>query len=148
MVYGDITRVAVADHKPTEKQQEIFSIVRAAQQAATDFVIEPYESNLSLKGFEVDQVCRQVIEASGYGQYFAHRTGHNIYTSDHGPGAHIDSLETLDLRELIPQTCFSIEPGIYLPEEFGIRLEYDVYLGADRKVQITGGIQDQIETLF
>ncbi|MBS0604458.1 MAG: M24 family metallopeptidase [Verrucomicrobia bacterium] len=147
-VYGDITRVAVADSAPTERQKEIFEIVRAAQKAATDFVISRYAKGESLKGFEVDQVCRKVIEDKGYGQYFTHRTGHNIYTKDHGPGAHIDSLETLDLRELIPRTCFSIEPGIYLPGEFGVRLEYDVYLGDNGKAVVTGGIQDNLRCLL
>ena len=147
-IYGDITRVAVADSRPTSKQQEIFAIVRQAQKAATDFVANRYSKGESVKGFEVDQVCRKAIEDKGYGRYFTHRTGHNIYTKDHGPGAHIVSLETLDLRELIPQTCFSIEPGIYLPNEFGIRLEYDVFLSADRKAIVTGGVQDEIKCLL
>lgn len=146
-VYADICRVAVADTKPTAKQEEIFSIVRAAQKAATDFVISRYSKGESVKGYEVDQVARTIIEEKGYGQYFTHRTGHNIYTQDHGPGAHIDSLETQDLRELIPHTCFSLEPAIYLPE-FGIRLEYDVYLGDKGKVEINGGIQDSLLTLL
>ena len=147
-VYGDITRVAVADTKASDKQTQIFSIVRAAQQAATDFVFKRYSQRESIKGYEVDQVCRKVIEDGGYGRYFTHRTGHNIYTKDHGPGAHIDSLETQDLRELIPHSCFSIEPGIYLPGEFGVRLEYDIYLGAHGKAQVTGGIEETLLTLL
>ncbi len=147
-VYGDITRVAVAAESPTDKQQEIFAIVRAAQKSATDYVVSRYAKGESLKGFEVDQICRKVIEDKGYGRFFTHRTGHNIYTKDHGPGAHIDSLETLDLRELIPHTCFSIEPGIYLPGEFGIRLEYDVYLGDEGKAQVTGGVEDSLLCLL
>jgi Xaa-Pro aminopeptidase len=146
-IYGDICRVAVAAAKPTEKQAEIFSIVRKAQKAATDFVISRYSKGESVKGYEVDQVSRAIIEEKGYGKHFTHRTGHNIYTSDHGPGAHIDSLETQDLRELIPHTCFSIEPAIYLTE-FGIRLEYDVYLGDNGKVEINGGVQDSVSTLL
>jgi Xaa-Pro aminopeptidase len=67
---------------------------------------------------------------------------------DHGPGTHLDSFETNDERPLIAGTCFSIEPGIYLPGEFGVRLEYDVYISPDRKVHITGGIQDEIVTLL
>jgi Xaa-Pro dipeptidase len=147
-VYADITRVAIADSLPTDKQLEVFSIVRVAQKSATDYVVSRYAKGESLKGYEVDQVCRKVIEDKGYGRYFTHRTGHNIYTKDHGPGAHIDSLETLDLRELIPHTCFSIEPGIYLPGEFGIRLEYDIYLGDDRKAHVTGGIEDKLLCLL
>jgi Xaa-Pro dipeptidase len=147
-IYGDICRVAVADTSATEKQNEVFSIVRAAQKAATEFVISRYSKGESLKGYEVDQVSRKMIEDKGYGKYFTHRTGHNIYTKDHGPGAHIDNLETQDSRELIPHTCFSIEPGIYLPGEFGIRLEYDVYLGEQGKVHVNGGSQDEILTLL
>lgn len=147
-IYGDICRVAVADTQATEKQKEIFSIVRTAQKAATEFVISRYAKGENLKGFEVDQVSRKVIEDKGYGTYFTHRTGHNIYTNDHGPGAHIDSLETQDLRELIPRTCFSIEPGIYLPNDFGIRLEYDVFLGDHGKVYVNGGHQDEILVLL
>lgn len=147
-IYGDITRVAVVADAPTARQQEIYTIVRAAQKKATDFVIERYAKGESIKGCEVDLVCRKVVEEAGYGPFFTHRTGHNIYTSDHGPGAHIDSLETQDLRELIPRTCFSIEPGIYLPGEFGIRQEYDIYLGEGGKARVTGGIQDKIVTLL
>lgn len=147
-IYGDITRVGFAGRSAPAKHQEIFAIVRLAQKRATDFVRERYAKGEKIRGYEVDQVCRQVIEEKGYGPYFAHRTGHNIYTKDHGPGAHIDSLETQDLRELIPRTCFSIEPGIYLPKEFGIRLEYDVFLAEGGKAQITGGVQEAIALLL
>lgn len=147
-VYGDITRVAVADSAPTPKQNEVFTLVRTAQIAATDFIVNKYAKGESIKGFEVDLVCRKIIEEKGYGKYFTHRTGHNIYTDLHGPGAHIDSLETQDLRELIPHTCFSIEPGIYLPGEFGVRLEYDIYLGDNGKAQVTGGTEDQLLCLL
>jgi Xaa-Pro aminopeptidase len=98
-------------------------------------------------GYEVDQVCREVIVEAGYGPFFTHRTGHNIDVHDHGDGAHLDNLETQDRRQLIPRTCFSIEPGIYLPGEFGIRLEYDVYLHQDGSIRITGGIQSDITIL-
>jgi Xaa-Pro aminopeptidase len=147
-IYGDITRVGVADRAPTEKQQQIFSLVRAAQVAATKYVQTRYAAKQPLKGYEVDRVCRGVIEKGGFGPYFLHRTGHNIYTQDHGPGANIDSLETVDERELIPHTCFSIEPGIYLPGEFGVRLEYDVYLGDGGVAKVTGGSQESILCLY
>lgn len=145
-VYGDITRVAVAG-QPSPRHQEIFSIVRRAQQAATDFVLQRHREGNPALGYEADEVCRAVIAASGYGAYFPHRTGHNIYTQDHGPGAHLDSLETRDTRPLIAGTCFSIEPGIYLPGEFGVRLEYDIYLAQGGEGIVTGGIQDQLELL-
>ena len=147
-VYADISRVGVAARIATGRQNEIFSIVRRAQKSAADYVKERYGRGEIVKGCDVDKVSRQVITAAGYGDFFTHRTGHNIYTKDHGPGTHIDSLETLDERPLIPRTCFSIEPGIYLPKEFGVRLEYDIYLEEKGNIRITGGTQDAIVTLF
>ena len=146
--YGDITRVAIASNAPGEKHQKIFDCVKEAQSKALAFVTERYESGKPISGFEVDRVCRQVIEDAGYGESFLHRTGHNIDEDDHGPGAHIDDLETHDTRKLLPGTCFSIEPGIYLKGEFGVRLEYDVFLHPEGKVIVTGGIQEQIVRLF
>jgi Xaa-Pro aminopeptidase len=146
--FADITRVGVAASAPTERQNEIFQIVRSAQKAATEYVQNKVAAGEIVKGFEVDLVCRKVIADAGYGKYFTHRTGHNIHTQDHGPGAHIDSLETLDERPLIPRTCFSIEPGIYLPGAFGVRLEYDVYITEKRTIQITGGVQNALKVLF
>lgn len=147
-VYADIARVAVADSTATERQQEIFNLVRTAQQVATDFIQSRIEAHLLVKGFEVDEVCRNVITAAGYGSFFTHRTGHNIHTNVHGPGAHLDSLETLDDRPLIPQTCYSIEPGVYLTGEFGVRLEYDIYISSKAKIEVIGGIQDSIVTIL
>lgn len=143
-VYADITRVGVAAEKPTEKQQEIFDIVKNARDAATQFVKERFEKGEPPMGYEVDDAARNVIVAAGYGEYFVHRTGHNINEEDHGPGTHIDNFETQDRRRILPGTCFSIEPGIYIPDAFGVRLEYDVYIDKDQKVHIYGGIQNQL----
>lgn len=147
-VYADITRVGVAAEEPHPKQKEIFDLVRQARDAATDFIRGRLERGEEVKGFEADLVCRQVIADAGYGDFFIHRTGHNIDMQLHGPGAHLDSLETMDERPLIRRICFSIEPGIYLPGEFGVRLEYDVYISEEGKVHITGGIQEAITCLF
>lgn len=147
-VFGDITRVGVAASHPTEKQQHIFNIVKAARDKATQFVADRFAKGIQVHGWEVDRVCRDVIQQAGYGQYFTHRTGHNIDQTDHGPGANIDDFETHDDRLLLPGTCFSIEPGIYLPGEFGIRLEYDVYVKFDGQLMVTGGIQERIECLM
>jgi Xaa-Pro dipeptidase len=146
-VFADITRVGVAAKKPTEKQQEIFSIVKAAQENATELVRARFAANQPLQGWEVDKTARDVITAAGYGEYFVHRTGHNIDIADHGNGAHIDNLETQDQRFLLKQTCFSIEPGIYLPGEFGVRLEYDLYITKAGEVLVTGGTQNELETM-
>lgn len=147
-VYADITRVGVAASEPTTKQRKIFEIVKSAQVAATDLVRKRFAENMPLKGCEVDQCCRKVIEEAGYGSFFVHRTGHNIDEQDHGNGTHMDSYETYDTRQIIPGTCFSIEPGIYLPGEFGVRLEYDVFVHHDGRVQVTGGEQKEIKCIF
>lgn len=143
-VYADITRVGVAAKKPSDLQQEIFKIVKGAQNAATEFVKEHYGRGEHIQGWQVDQVARDFIAESGYGDYFMHRTGHNIGEDVHGPGANLDNLETHDYRELLPGTCYSVEPGIYLPKEFGVRLEYDIYLDKEGKCLVTGGIQNEL----
>jgi Xaa-Pro aminopeptidase len=143
-VYADITRVGVAASKPSEKQQEIFEIVKRARDEATQFVKDRFAAGKPPMGFEVDDVARNVIVAAGYGEFFVHRTGHNINEEDHGPGTHIDNFETQDRRRILPGTCFSIEPGIYLPDAFGVRLEYDVFVDREGKVAVYGGIQDEI----
>lgn len=147
-VYGDITRVAFAGKHIPQQYQRVFNVVRRAQRAATDYVIEAFKLKKYPKGFEVDKIARDVIEQAGYGDFFLHRTGHNIYTKCHCPGAHIDSLETHDFRTLIPRTCFSIEPGIYLPGAFGVRLEYDLVSTDATTVEITGGVQENIVDLL
>ncbi len=146
-VYADITRVGVAAAQPTPKQKEIFDLVKKARDLATLYIKQRYECGESLQGWEVDQVCREVIQEGGYGEFFIHRTGHNLGEEVHGPGANLDNLETHDFRQLIPGTAFTIEPGIYLPDQFGVRLEYDIYLNPSGHVQITGGIQEELMCL-
>lgn len=147
-VYADITRVGVAASQPTSFQKEIFDIVKQAQASAVALIEGRLQQDLACMGYEVDDACRKVIEEAGYGKNFIHRTGHNIGESDHGNGTHIDNFETHDCRKILPGTCFSIEPGIYLPDQFGIRLEYDVYIHLDKHLQITGGAQEAIKCIF
>jgi Xaa-Pro aminopeptidase len=147
-IYGDITRVGVAASEPTDRQNEIFEIVRVARDQATDLVKSRFSENKRIEGWEVDKAARDVISSKGYGEYFIHRTGHNIGQETHGVGANMDNYETYDCRPIIPNTCFSIEPGIYLPGEFGVRLEYDVLIDVQGTVHITGGVQQAIECLF
>lgn len=146
-VYADITRVGVAASQATSRQIEIFNVVKAARDRATLFVKENYEKGQPIQGWEVDQACRDVIAQAGYGNDFIHRTGHNIGEDVHGWGANLDNLETHDFRQLIPGTCFSVEPGIYLPQEFGVRLEYDIYLHPKGSIEITGGVQEALRCL-
>ncbi len=147
-VFADITRVGFAGKAPSQKHQEVFSIVRVAQKAATELVKSRFMENLPLMGSEVDDACRNVINKAGYGEFFTHRTGHSIDTSLHGCGAHLDNFETKDQRKILPGTVFSVEPGIYLPGEFGVRLEYDILVKPDSSVHVTGGSQESILNLL
>jgi Xaa-Pro dipeptidase len=147
-VFGDITRVAIAEERPTERQKWVFDIVRSAQKAGIALVKRRFAEKKKVFGYEVDDAVRNVIKEAGFGQYFTHRTGHSIEIHLHGSGTHIDNLEMHDDRPLLPGTCFSIEPGIYLPGEFGVRLESDVYVHPDGRVEVTGGEQDEIHSLM
>ena len=123
-------------------------MVRQGRDAALAFVRTEIAAGHRPFGWEVDDACRQVIQHSGYGDQFVHRTGHSIGEEVHGNGANIDGLETQDTRRLMPRTCFSIEPGIYLPGEFGIRSELDVYL-AEREALVFGlPLQSEIVPLL
>ena len=137
-VYSDLTRVGFVGETVPPRYNEIFQIVAAARDAAVALVRERFRRNQALAGWEVDQAARDVIEAAGYGQYFIHRTGHSIGQETHGNGANMDNLETQDDRRVLPATCFSVEPGIYLPE-FGIRSEVNVFVDLQGQVHVTGG---------
>jgi Xaa-Pro aminopeptidase len=145
-IYGDITWMGYVGKDVPAKQQEIFDIVKGAQQSAFRLISENYERGQTTYGWEADQAARDYISEKGYGDYYLHRTGHNIGQEVHGNGAHLDNLETRDLRKLIPQTGFSIEPGIYLPQ-FGVRSEIDVYIGENGPV-ITSPEQTEILKLL
>jgi Xaa-Pro dipeptidase len=137
-VYSDLTRVGFLGEEVPEKYEQIFQIVARARDTAIETVRAAFAAERPIHGWEVDRACRAVIEAAGYGEYFCHRTGHSIGQETHGNGANMDDLETHDERLLLPRTCFSIEPGIYLPE-FGVRSEVNVYVDAQRQVHVTGG---------
>jgi Xaa-Pro aminopeptidase len=141
-VYYDITWTGVIG-TPTDKQQEIFNIVTGARDAGVKKVQEAFAGKRRIAGWEVDQATREHITNAGYGQYFVHRTGHSIGVNVHGNGANIDNLETKDDREIIPNTCFSIEPGIYLPGDFGVRSEVNVLI-RNGAAEVTGTIQREL----
>lgn len=147
-VYADITWTGYAGQTIPVKHREVFDVVRKGRDAALAFVQTEIAAGHRPFGWEVDDVCRRAIQHSGYGDQFVHRTGHSIGEEVHGNGANIDGLETQDTRRLIPRTCFSIEPGVYLPGEFGIRSELDVYL-AEREALVFGlPLQNEIVPLF
>jgi Xaa-Pro dipeptidase len=141
-VYYDITWTGVIGRDPSDREGQVFETVRNARDAAIDAVISAFAENRSIRGFEADDAARNVIRAAGFADYFTHRTGHNIAHEIHGPGAHLDNLETHDERRILPNTCFSVEPGIYLPE-FGVRSEIDM-LTAPGKAWVTGNIQREL----
>ncbi len=137
-VYADYTWMAfagTADEIPA-RQREVFALVRTARDSAIAFVRERLAAGERVEGRQVDDVARNVIGRAGYGEFFVHRTGHSIGTVLHGNGANIDNFETQDERALLPFTCNSIEPGIYLPE-FGVRSEVDLLI-LEGDVEVTG----------
>jgi Xaa-Pro dipeptidase len=137
-VYSDLTWTGFVGKDVPERYTKIFQIVARARDAAIHKVQEAFRARTPLQGWQVDEAARTVIDQAGYGQYFCHRTGHSIGQEVHGNGANMDSLETREDRRVLPRTCFSIEPGIYLPE-FGVRSEVDVFVDKDEKVHVTGG---------
>jgi Xaa-Pro dipeptidase len=145
-VYYDITWVGYLGAKPPGKIAKVFRTVRDARDKAVDLILTSVAKGEPLQGWQVDKAARGVIEKAGYGKYFFHRTGHSIGQSVHGNGVNMDGLETHDVRHLIPATCNSVEPGIYLPE-FGIRSEVNVYIG-EKEARVTGAVQKELLALL
>jgi Xaa-Pro dipeptidase len=141
-VYYDITWTGFCGETVPEQIQNVFDVVKNARKRASSFAIRKASSEESFAGYEVDDVARDYIEEQGFGDFFFHRTGHSIGTDVHGTGANMDNLESHDERRVISRTCFSIEPGIYLPE-FGIRSEVNVYVG-DGFARVTGQEQENL----
>ena len=141
-VFYDITWVGFCGTEPPAQVERVFTVVRDARDRAITRVKDAVREKRELRGFEVDDAAREHVRSQGFEEYFFHRTGHSIGTEVHGSGANMDNLETHDERRVIPWTCFSVEPGIYLPE-FGIRLEVDVFVG-DREARVTGEVQDKL----
>jgi Xaa-Pro dipeptidase len=141
-IFYDITWTGVVGREPTEREQLVFETVCNARDAAISAVEQAFAEGRAIRGFEADDAARAVIRTAGFADYFTHRTGHNIAHEIHGPGAHLDNLETHDVRQILPNTCFSVEPGIYLPD-FGVRSEIDM-LTATNKAWVTGKIQREL----
>ncbi len=141
-VYYDITWVGYCGETPPAEVERIFDIVREARDRAVKRVQEAVEGKCELRGFEVDDAARDYIREQGLSEYFFHRTGHSIGSEVHGTGANMDNLETHDERKIIPWTCFSVEPGIYLPE-FGVRSEVNVFVD-EESARTTGEVQESL----
>ena len=141
-IFYDITWTGVVDREPKAEEQRVFETVRTARDAAIGKVRQAFAAGKPIAGWEADDAARAVIREAGYAEYFTHRTGHNIANDLHGNGAHLDNLETHDERLLLPHTCFSVEPGIYL-KQFGIRSEVNM-LTSDREAHVTGRLQTEL----
>jgi Xaa-Pro dipeptidase len=139
-MYYDITWTGYCGEQAPEKIHKIFNTVKEARDRAVKFIKDGIAAKKDLRGYMVDDVARGYIREQGFAEWFVHRTGHSIGHEVHGTGANMDNLETHDERKLIPWTCFSIEPGIYLPE-VGVRTEVDVFIGEDG-ARVTGAIQE------
>jgi len=148
-VFYDITWVGVVGKTPSDRQREIFKVVSEARdigvKTVQNAVSSPTATSKPIAGWEVDHAVRNHIKQAKFGEYFIHRTGHSIGTEVHSNGANMDDLEIHDERRILPNSLFSIEPGIYLPE-FGVRLEVDV-LVRPGSAEVTGKIQREIVTI-
>ena len=142
-VYYDITWTGVVGREPSPREQMVFETVRNARDAAVRLVEARFAAGEEIAGWEADDAARGVIRAAGLGEWFTHRTGHNIGPEIHGSGAHLDNLETHDVRKILPMTCFSVEPGVYFPGEFGVRSEVNMMTRA-REAKVTGKIQREL----
>lgn len=130
------------------RTQEVWEAVRDARDAAIDFLRTRAKEGEEVRGFEVDDVARAVIEERGYGPHFVHRTGHSIDTDLHGSGPNLDNLESRDDRRLLPGVAFSVEPGIYIEDDIGVRSEVNVYWGDDGPEVTPSESQREIFTLL
>jgi Xaa-Pro aminopeptidase len=144
-VYYDITWTAFCGDHPTDEMRNVFAVVAGARDAGIERVQKAIGAGQPLYGWQVDDATRGFIESRGFGQYFTHRTGHSIGEEVHGNGANMDNLETHDERRVSPWSCFSIEPGVYLPN-FGVRSEINMFVG-DREARVTGEIQREMAIL-
>lgn len=147
-VPADQTWMGILDDHVPERAQEIWEAVRDARDAAVGFLRTRFGEGSEVKAFEVDDVARRVIEERGYGEWFVHRTGHSIDRELHGSGPNLDNLETRDDRLLVPGVGFSIEPGIYLTDDIGIRSEINVNWGVNGPEVTPGESQMEIFTLL
>jgi Xaa-Pro aminopeptidase len=147
-VYADITWTGYVGAEVPARYADVFAVVRRARDAGVEAVRAAVRAGRTLRGCEVDDTVRAVIGAAGYGDRFVHRTGHSIGYEVHGNGANVDGFETRDERRLLPHTCFSIEPGIYLSGEFGVRSEVNVYVDATDAVVTGLPVQDRVVAIL
>ncbi len=142
-MFGDITWTAYVGDTVPQKHQEVFDAVTGGRDAAVDEMQKAFDEGRALQGWELDKVARDFITAAGYGDYFNHRLGHSLGREVHSNAVNLDGWETFDTRQLIPGIAVTIEPGIYLSGEFGVRSEIDVYM-SDKGPQVTTAMQRSV----
>ena len=145
--YADHTFVAFVGKKPPPFMAQVYDAVKYAQENAINFLKSALKKD-EVFGFQVDDVARHSIRERGFDEYFIHRTGHNIYTEVHASGVNFDNFETNDTRRVTSNTCYSIEPGIYIPEAFGVRLECNVLITEDLSVEVTAKADPHLPCLL
>ena len=144
-VYGDITWTGYVGETVPDEYEDVFRIVRDARDAVLEGVREAFEAGRGVTGAELDDIARTIIDNAGYADQFIHRTGHSISADLHGAGTNLDNFETRDERPIFPSTSFSIEPGVYLPDRFGIRSELDVVISGSGKILVpTEPLQEHV----
>lgn len=133
-ISADQTWMGFSGKNPPERVRKVWTAVRDARDAALGVVRKAGATGERIAGYQVDRASRDVIERAGFGEFFVHRTGHSIDQNLHGSGPHMDDYETRDDRIILPGCGFSVEPGIYLPNEFGVRSEVNVFWAAEGPV--------------
>lgn len=144
-VYYDITWMAYCGGQVPEPMGKAFAVAMGARDAGIQLVRDAIATGRTLRGFEVDDAVSGHIQSCGYGPNIRHRTGHSIGREVHGVGANMDNMETHDDRPVIPWTCFSIEPALYLPD-FGVRTEINLFV-EPRGARVTGEMQTEFVRL-
>jgi len=147
-VAADQTWMGIMSSSVDARTQQVWEAVRDARDAALDFLKERHATGEEVRGFEVDDVARAVITDRGYGEFFVHRTGHSIDTDLHGSGPNLDNLESRDDRRLLPGVAFSVEPGIYIADDIGVRSEVNVYWGENGPEVTPSEVQSEIFVLL
>jgi Xaa-Pro aminopeptidase len=145
-ISADQTWMGFAGNTPTDRVRTVWETVRSARQAAITAVEDAAAAGRPITGAAADTAARRVVEQAGLGRYFVHRTGHSIDRDLHGSGPHLDDYETHDDRRLGPGLGFSVEPGIYLPGEFGVRSEVNMYWGKEGPVVTPAEPQEEMVT--
>jgi len=142
-VYAVIAWVGYVGDEIPEEYSRVFTVIRETRDQVIDFLEKSVKAGKKILGSQVDELARNIVRTAGYESYFLHRMGHSIGNELAGHGVNIDSLETRDEREILPGSCFTLEPGLYFAD-YGMRSEIDVYVGEDTIHIYTQPLQQEI----